>query len=161
MSIVYHYRHSPRQTPGLSRNVIPTRVLIVSADTYRAQQWRAKLQLRRFAVTLVHPDRSVCSLVAGDSFEVIVLDLAGSSEAGLSLCRQFRAAGVRVPVLMLHPQGGHEDLLDAFEAGTDAYMCGQFEDAELLSRVGALSRRRTVDAIGDSRPQATAPPASH
>ena len=91
-----------------------------------------------------HPDLTVGSLAASGCFDVIVLDLTDSCDAGLSLCRRLRAAGVPSPVLMLHPLGGKDDLLDAFEAGTDAYMCGPIEDAELLCQIGTLYRRRAV-----------------
>jgi DNA-binding response OmpR family regulator len=54
-------------------------------------------------------------------------------------------ARLDTPILVVHPQGELEDLINAFEAGTDAYLSGLVEDSELLSHIGALCRRRAMD----------------
>ena len=93
-----------------------------------------------------YPDRLGGSLAASGSFDVIVLDLSDSRDASLSLCRQLRAANLTTPVLTVYPDGGQDVLLAAFDAGTDAYLCGSIEDAELLCQIGMLYRRHAVAA---------------
>jgi DNA-binding response OmpR family regulator len=102
------------------------------------------LLVRNFTVTIGEPDAAGGTPAISGCYAVIVLDLTDSHDAALALCRRLRDAGVTSPILMVHPQGGQDTLLDAFEAGTDAYMCGSIEDAELLGQIGSLYRRPAV-----------------
>lgn len=151
---------SQNMAPKFFRRPIPARVLVLSADARRARRWRALLLIRRFTVTMGHPDRLGGSLAASGSFDVIVLDLSGSRDAGLSLCRRLRAANLTAPVLTVYPEGGQDDLLAAFDAGTDAYMCGSIEDAELLCQIGMLYRRHAVTARQSQPAEAPETPTS-
>jgi len=60
---------------------------------------------------------------------------------GLEVCRRLRAAGDRVPVLMLTARDAVEDRIDGLDAGADDYLVKPFELAELEARVRALIRR--------------------
>lgn len=104
------------------------------------------LLMRRFTVSTGYPDPTGGALAISGRFDVIVLDLTGAFESGLSLCRRLRTAGITSPILTVFPEGGQAELLAAFEAGTDAYMCGPIEDAELLGRIGTLYRLPEVTA---------------
>jgi two-component system response regulator QseB len=53
----------------------------------------------------------------------------------LALCRQIRAAGHGMPILMLTARGGLDDRLDGFDAGADDYLAKPFAFAELAARV--------------------------
>lgn len=101
-----------------------------------------------------YPDAAGATLASSGCFDVIVLDLEDSFDGGLSLCRRIRAVGVTSPVLMVCPKGGQDHLLEAFEAGTDAYLCGSVEDAELLCQIGMLYRRRPVTTPSGRRARA-------
>ena len=151
MSVAYQPRSGVSLSSARSRTALPAHVLIVSADPLRLRHWRAMLVSRKFTVAAACPDEAVGFVLIDDSFDVILLDSSGSHAAGLSLCRRMRSAGVILPVLILDPYGRVEDLLDAFDAGTDAYVCDHAEDAELLRWIGELCYRRGVEARGDAR----------
>jgi two-component system, OmpR family, phosphate regulon response regulator OmpR len=150
MSVAYQPRIGVNPASIRSRTALPARVLIMSADTLRLRHWRAMLVSKKFSVAAARPDEAVGSVLTDESFDVILLDSASSHATGLSLCRRLRAAGVTLPILILDPYGEVEDLLDAFEAGTDAYVCDHAGDAELLRWIGALCCRRGVAARGDA-----------
>jgi two-component system OmpR family response regulator len=63
---------------------------------------------------------------------------------GLSLVRQLRAEGSRVPVLFLTTMSGLDDRVEGLEGGGDDYLSKPFAFPELLARVNAITRR--VDA---------------
>jgi len=151
MSVACQRRSGENLSSARSLKVLPARVLIVSADLLRLRHWRAMLVSKKFLVAAARPDEAVGSVLTDDSFDVVLLDSASSHATGLSLCRRIRAAGVKLPILILDPHGGVEDLLDAFEAGTSAYVCDHAEDAELLRWIGELCYRRGVEARGDAR----------
>jgi len=80
-------------------------------------------------------------------FDVIVLDLGLPRLDGLDLCRQLRAAGHGVPVLMLTARDTLEDKLRGFGEGADDYMVKPFAMHELEARIRALHRR--VQPVAD------------
>ena len=151
MSVACQLRSAENLSSARKRATLPARVLIVSADPLRLRHLRAVLVSRKFTVAAACPGEAVGSVLTDDSFDVILLDSSGSHATGLSLCRQIRLAGVKLPILILDPHGGVEDLLHAFEAGTDAYICDHAEDAELLRWTGELCYRRGVAACGGAR----------
>jgi DNA-binding response OmpR family regulator len=77
----------------------------------------------------------------GGGFDVIVLDLGLPRLDGLELCRQLRAAGHGVPVLMLTARDSLDDKLRGFGEGADDYMVKPFAMHELEARIRALHRR--------------------
>lgn len=84
----------------------------------------------------------------GGGFDVIVLDLGLPRLDGLDLCRQLRAAGHGVPVLMLTARDTLEDKLRGFGEGADDYMVKPFAMHELEARIRALHRR--VQPVSDT-----------
>jgi two-component system copper resistance phosphate regulon response regulator CusR len=60
---------------------------------------------------------------------------------GLSVCREIRAAGSDVPVLMLTARDAVEARVQGLDAGADDYLTKPFDFRELLARLRALTRR--------------------
>lgn len=86
--------------------------------------------------------------------ELIVLDLALGDGSGLTLCRDVRRAGHRMPILLLTAHGEVPRRIEGFDAGADDFLPKPFAVAELRARVRALSRRGPIQraavvTIGD------------
>src|SRR5262249_60569465 len=60
---------------------------------------------------------------------------------GLAVCRQLRASGSKVSVLMLTARDAVEARVQGLDAGADDYLTKPFDFRELLARVRALTRR--------------------
>jgi two-component system copper resistance phosphate regulon response regulator CusR len=60
---------------------------------------------------------------------------------GLTVCRELRASGSDVPVLMLTARDAVEARVEGLDAGADDYLTKPFDFRELLARVRALTRR--------------------
>src|SRR5262245_65597320 len=60
---------------------------------------------------------------------------------GLAVCRDLRAAGSDVPVLMLTARDAVEARVQGLDAGADGYLTKPFDFRELLARLRALTRR--------------------
>ncbi len=77
--------------------------------------------------------------------DVLLLDIGLPELDGLDLCRNLRRRSDRhVPVLMLTARDTLPDKLEGFAAGADDYLVKPFASEELLVRLEALARRRTV-----------------
>ncbi|MGH3491905.1 MAG: response regulator transcription factor [Sciscionella sp.] len=78
--------------------------------------------------------------------DVIVLDVMMPVLDGVEACRRLRAAGDRIPVLMLTARRGIGDRVGGLDAGADDYLVKPFELEELLARLRALLRRAALDS---------------
>ncbi|HEY7214709.1 MAG TPA: response regulator transcription factor [Thermoanaerobaculia bacterium] len=85
-------------------------------------------------------DAGLSRALAG-SFDIILLDVMLPGRDGFEVCRELRARGVEVPILMLTARGQVVDRVVGLKLGADDYVTKPFEMAELLARVEALFRR--------------------
>ncbi|WP_295606301.1 response regulator transcription factor [uncultured Lamprocystis sp.] len=74
-------------------------------------------------------------------FDAAVVDLGLPGMPGIEIIRRLRAAGSRLPVLVLTARGRWQDKVEGLEAGADDYLAKPFEMEELLARLRALLRR--------------------
>ena len=79
--------------------------------------------------------------LAAGGYAAVILDWMLPDGAGTDLCREMRARGSSLPVLILTARGGVEDRVEGLDAGADDYLRKPFAVAELLARVRALLRR--------------------
>ena len=73
--------------------------------------------------------------------DLIVLDLMLPVEDGLALCRDLRAGGSTVPIIILTAKGDEIDRVLGLEMGADDYVAKPFSSRELLARIKAVLRR--------------------
>jgi len=78
---------------------------------------------------------------ASEPFDLIMLDVMMPGKSGYDVCRDIRAAGSRVAVLMLSAKGEEIDKVIGLELGADDYVTKPFGVRELLARVAAAIRR--------------------
>jgi two-component system OmpR family response regulator len=82
------------------------------------------------------------ALKAGE-IAAVVLDVWLPDVNGFDLCRDWRAAGLRVPVLMLTARTDVSSRVQGLDAGADDYLGKPFALSELRARLRALLRRGT------------------
>lgn len=79
--------------------------------------------------------------------DLLILDLMMPGIDGLEVCRRLRVLQQPVrdtPVLMLTAKGDPMDRVVGLELGADDYLAKPFEPRELLARIRAILRRRTL-----------------
>lgn len=84
----------------------------------------------------------------GERYDLVILDVLLPGCDGLSVCRQVRAAGRRVPILLLTARTAVDERVAGLDAGADDYLTKPFAFAELLARVRALGRREPHVRVG-------------
>ncbi|MDD2343704.1 MAG: response regulator [Tolumonas sp.] len=77
-----------------------------------------------------------------DDYELIILDLGLPDGDGLTLLKQWRQQGCKLPVLILTARDSLDERVKGLDQGADDYLIKPFALAELLARVRALMRRR-------------------
>lgn len=83
------------------------------------------------------------------AYDLVILDVMLPAKSGFEVCRELRAAGSEVPVLMLTARGQLDDKVAGLRLGADDYLTKPFEMAELLARVEARLRRGRASETRD------------
>jgi DNA-binding response OmpR family regulator len=88
---------------------------------------------------------------AGESFDLVILDLMLPTIDGLEVCRRLRSGDRYTPILMLTAKTTELDRVLGLELGADDYLTKPFSVLELIARVKALFRR--IDALTGGEPE--------
>lgn len=116
-------------------------ILLVEDDVAIGRAVVQGLGARGHEVRWLRRASGVIEALGEGGVAVAVLDLNLPDGDGLALCRDLRAAGHGLPVLMLTARGSLDDRLEGFAAGADDYLPKPFAFAELAARVDVLVRR--------------------
>ena len=76
--------------------------------------------------------------------DLVVLDVLLPGLDGLAVCRELRARGLRMPVILLTARDAIPDRVAGLEAGADDYVAKPFAFEELIARIRAHLRRQGV-----------------
>jgi two-component system response regulator MprA len=129
-------------------NSAPPRILVVDDEPAVRSSLNLALELEGFAVTAVADGARALDVVDARPHDAIVLDLAMPDIDGMEVCRRLRAAGNRVPILMLTARDAIDDRVAGLEAGADDYLPKPFALRELIARLRAIMRRHEPDGAG-------------
>jgi two-component system response regulator MprA len=117
------------------------KVLVVDDDRSLRDALRRALGLAGYEVDVAEGGQHGLSQIATGAPDAVVLDVGMPDIDGLEVCRRLRAAGNRIPVLMLTARDAIEDRIDGLDAGADDYLVKPFDVGELKARLRALMRR--------------------
>jgi two-component system OmpR family response regulator/two-component system response regulator QseB len=117
------------------------RILIVEDDTLLGDGIQAGLRQAGYSADWVRDGVAADQALALESYDAVVLDLGLPRLSGLDLLRKQRAAGNRVPVLILTARDRVDDRIAGLDGGGDDYMIKPFDLHELAARLRALVRR--------------------
>jgi two-component system copper resistance phosphate regulon response regulator CusR len=117
------------------------RLLLVEDEPTAARFIAKGLREAAYAVDVVSNGVAAVEQCVEHDYDVVVLDVMLPRRDGLSVCRELRASGSNVPVLMLTARDAVEARVEGLDAGADDYLTKPFDFRELLARLRALSRR--------------------
>lgn len=117
------------------------RLLIVEDEPTLAQQLLTAVAAAGYVAD--HASNGVDAHFMGEleAYDAVVLDLGLPQLDGLSVLRKWRAAGRRLPVLILTARDSWHEKVAGIDAGADDYLAKPFHMEELLARLRALIRR--------------------
>ncbi|MBO2454657.1 response regulator transcription factor [Actinomadura barringtoniae] len=144
--------------PG-TQGATPARLLVVDDEPAVRESLISSLEFEGYAVEEASDGAMALERVRADEPDLVVLDVLMPRMDGLTACRRMRAAGARMPVLMLTARDMVGDRVTGLDAGADDYLVKPFELDELLARVRALLRRSAMAAPaaggGDAKAEET------
>jgi DNA-binding response OmpR family regulator len=121
------------------------RILLVDDDAGILEVVSYSLRTEGFEVETVTEGTAALARAMEQPYDLVILDLMLPGMSGTEVCRQLRAERRTVPILMLTAKDAELDRVLGLELGADDYVTKPFSQAELVSRVRALFRRREYE----------------
>jgi DNA-binding response OmpR family regulator len=118
------------------------RILLVEDEPSAAKMLAKGLREETYAVDVAKDGEEALARAHVNIYDLIILDVMLPRKDGFAVCRELRAAGSAVPVLMLTARDTVEDKVTGLDMGADDYLPKPFDFEELLARVRALLRRK-------------------
>jgi len=122
------------------------RILVVEDDKDLARQLKNALTGAGYAVDVAHDGEEGHFLGDTEPYDVVILDLGLPVLDGVSVLKQWRRAGRKMPVLILTARDRWSEKVAGFDAGADDYVTKPFQVEEVLARIRALIRRSNAAA---------------
>ena len=117
-----------------------TRILIVEDEPRLASFLEKGLRANGFTTTTVHDGYEATAIAHDADFDLMVLDLGLPGKDGLSVLRDVRAGGNRLPVVILSARDDTDVKVTGLERGADDYVTKPLRFEELLARVRVRMR---------------------
>ncbi len=117
------------------------RILVVEDEPRMAALIRQGLEEEAYAVDVVGNGLEVIEWVQSAEYDIVLLDIMLPGMDGIAVCRQLRAKGYTMPVLMLTARDTLPDKVKGLDSGADDYLVKPFAIEELTARLRALGRR--------------------
>lgn len=118
------------------------RILLVDDEIGLVKGLSYSLAREGFAVDSALDGVTALNKLAGERYDLVVLDLMLPGVDGLEVCRTVRRRSA-VPIIMLTAKGDDVDRIVGLEIGADDYMVKPFNTRELVARIRAVLRRAT------------------
>ncbi len=117
------------------------RILLVDDDEHLMEVLASKLIEQRYAVDIANTGEMGWEFVLLFDFDLVVLDWMLPDIDGVTLCRQIRAEGYTMPIILLTARDRNTDKVMALDAGADDYIVKPFNFDVLTARIRAVLRR--------------------
>lgn len=127
------------------------RVLIVEDEVQLAEQLSRALSEAGYAVDHAVDGERGEFLGRTEGYDAVILDLGLPKMDGLTVLRQWREAGLSMPVLVLTARGSWHEKVQGIDGGADDYVSKPFQIEEVLARLRALIRRSSGQVTPELR----------
>jgi DNA-binding response OmpR family regulator len=126
-------------------------ILVVDDEPAIVTVVRERLEGEGFLVQAVASGEEALAHLNADPADLVVLDVMLPGIDGLEVLRRLRAAGDRVPVVLLTAKDEDVDKIIGLELGADDYLVKPFNPRELSARIRALLRRQAELKAAEAR----------
>jgi DNA-binding response OmpR family regulator len=128
-------------------------ILIVEDDPHIRLGLVDALKAEGYEVSECRDGTSAVRQVRALQPSLVLLDVMLPGKSGFDICREIRASGNTVPILMLTAKGQEVDKVVGLELGADDYVTKPFGLRELIARIQALLRRSGATSAAAPAPE--------
>ena len=124
------------------------KILIVEDEIKLNKALAQGLSLRGYATDSAFDGEEGERMAKVNEYDLVVLDVMMPKRDGVTVCRNIRAAGKTMPVIMLTAKDAVPEKVAGLDAGADDYVVKPFSFEELVARIRSLLRRPAL-AVAD------------
>ncbi|MCI9271554.1 MAG: response regulator transcription factor [Dorea sp.] len=117
------------------------KLLLLEDDRSLIDGLTYSLKKNGFGVEVARTIKEAEKALAGQGFDLLLLDVTLPDGTGFALCEKLRQSGNRVPIIFLTASDEETSVIRGLDCGGDDYITKPFKLGELCSRIRALLRR--------------------
>lgn len=120
------------------------KILVIEDDEFAARALTAILTREYDIVEVARDGEAGWKRIESCNYDLVLLEVMLPKQDGIRLCRQIRAKGLQMPILLLGQDSSHDkantswSAANGLAAGADDYVVKPFDQEELVARVRAL-----------------------
>ena len=118
------------------------RLLLAEDEKSLSKALVSILKHENYSVDAVYNGADAIDYAESGVYDCIILDVMMPKADGITVLKTLRAAGNKVPVILLTAKTQIEDRVTGLDAGADDYLTKPFAAKELLARIRAVTRRQ-------------------
>ncbi len=99
-------------------------------------------QKNNYSVDAVYDGEDALGYLQSGNYDAAVLDIMMPGMDGITVLKKIRAAGNRLPILMLTAKSEVDDKVLGLDSGANDYLAKPFDTKELLARIRSITRNR-------------------
>ncbi len=124
-------------------------ILIVDDEPPIRRLLRTSLAPHGFHVIEAATGQAALDAAAHEKPDIMLLDLGLPDMDGVEVIRRLRAAGSKLPVIVVSSRGDEKGKVEALDLGADDYVTKPFGMAELIARIRTALRHRVQEDGGN------------
>jgi DNA-binding NtrC family response regulator len=137
-----------QQAGAMARVVGPARILIIDDEAAIRESLETLLSIEGFDVTMAVDGASGLEQLAGNEFDLLLLDLALPGESGLDVLPRVLEVQPSLPVIMITAYGTVSNVVDAIRAGAENFVQKPWDNEKLLADIrAAIGKRRAEEEV--------------
>jgi len=117
------------------------RILIVDDEPEMVRGLEDNLRFEGYQTLSATDGRHGLALALSEAPDLVLLDIMMPGMSGWDVCRELRAKGLDIPVIMLTARTEETDKIVGLSVGADDYVTKPFGMGELLARMRVALRR--------------------
>ncbi len=123
------------------------RLLLAEDEKELSKALVAILKHNHYSVDAVYNGKEALDYLAVGDYDGVLLDIMMPEIDGITVLKTIRAAGNKVPVLLLTAKSEIDDRVEGLDSGADDYLTKPFAMRELLARIRAITRRKEEQTV--------------
>lgn len=116
------------------------RIFLVEDDQTIAKNLILLLRAEGFTVTYAPSQADAFAALAGNKFDLALVDISLPDGNGFTVCTEIKATG-DIPVIFLTASGDEASVVTGLNMGADDYITKPFRPRELIARISAAVRK--------------------
>ena len=119
------------------------RLLLAEDEKALSKALAAILERNNYSVDTVYDGEAALEYLAADNYDGVILDLMMPKKDGITVLRELRSRGSKIPVLILTAKSEVDDKVLGLDAGANDYLTKPFHSRELFARIRAMTRTQS------------------